>query len=205
MDIFIKILADYIKPIYEFFHMVTTLYGKKTIYLFFLVCIITFALGDSLCPYLYKQYKEFIGVSFIISFASLLFSIGHSLVELVKNKYGLYKRDKLKLQNRYKIFEALKHLNPIEEKIIKSMIMQNKNNTSSFGSRYTCDLDGLYEQGILCQRNIHETSILESEIDYMDPILWEEYTPIRDYKMPGDVWENAKNNPQLNSDEDIPF
>jgi hypothetical protein len=73
MDFFIKILADYIKPIFEFIHTFTAnLYGKNTILFIFLVCIIAFILGNTLCPNVYKQYKEFIGISFILSSAGLL-------------------------------------------------------------------------------------------------------------------------------------
>ncbi len=86
------------------------------------------------------------------------------------------------------------------------MIVQDRNNTSSFGSKYTYILDGLYKQDILCQRDIHETSIFESEVEYIDPILLEEYhPPIRDYKMQRDVWENTKSNPRFNIDENIHF
>ena len=168
-------------------------------------------LGDRLCPGLYEQYKEAVGVVFIISSASVLYSLWHFALKSAKNWHNLYKRKKLKTKSKDVILEALNHLNSAEEKIIRSMIGQNRNNTSSFGSRYTCDLDGLYMQGILCQRDMHETSIFESEIEYMDPLMWEEYRPIRDYKMPYYVWENAKNNPRFttsikdDSGEDLPF
>lgn len=198
-----EILTNYIRPIFEFFHSFNNLCMKKTLLTTFLVCIVTYIVGDNLCPNLYKQYKELIGVCFIISLAGLL-SIQ---IPTINSKWELYKNKKLKNKSKEAIINALNHLNQTEEEIIRSMIAQDRNNTSSFGSRYTCDLDGLYKQGILCQRDIHETSIFESEIECMDPILWEEYTPIRDYKMPHYLWVNAKNSTRFTAiaEEDLPF
>src|SRR5690606_12278880 len=119
------------------------------------------------------------------------------VLPLLKSEWDLYKKKKLKNKSREIIIESLNHLGTIEEEIIRSMIEQDRNNTSSFEARYTYTLDNLYRQGILCERDIGETSVFERDIECMDSILCEEYTPIRNYKMPHYVWINAKNNPRF--------
>jgi hypothetical protein len=151
---------------------------------------------------MYSSYVEWVRISALISFFCLLIHSYKFICKFLIDKYVKYKKNKAEFDNQktieVKILELLEHLSSKEEWIIKTMIANNKNNTMDVGTQVNwCDLDRLYEQGILCHRNVQGHTVLESKVDHFDdPILYEEFTPIRDYKMQGFVWEKVKNDPR---------
>jgi hypothetical protein len=101
------------------------------------------------------------------------------------------------------ILKLLDHLSDNEELIIRSMIVSDKNNTIAISLKlYRWDLERLYEQGILCYRNIQENSILKNN---------KGYHPCQDYKMQDFVWEKVKSDAKWTTvsvnkeDDDCPF
>ena len=182
-----------------------------TNYLMFLVSITFCLYGEKWFPSLYSSYVEWVGIAALISFFCLFLHFYKFVFEFLKNRYVKYKNKKI---FELKTLKLLTHLSPEEEFIIKAMIASDKNNTMCISmKRHWCDLDRLYEQGILCHRKIQEYSVLESKVDcFEDPIMYEEYMPVRDYKMQDFVWEKVKSDPKWTAifinkadEDDCPF
>jgi hypothetical protein len=164
------------------------------------------------------SYAEYIRIFAVMASCVLFIYFSKFIHELFKNKYVKYKKNKEEFDNQkiieVKILELLEHLSSKEEWIIKTMIANNKNNTMDIVTQVNwCDLDRLYEQGILCHRKVQDHTVLERKVDHFDdPILYEEFTPIRDYKMQDFVWEKVKSDPRWTSvsinkatEDDWPF
>lgn len=210
-------MLDPINKLLDYIKSLGVLFASHSLAIL-IASIFTLVVGDKLCPTLYQQHKELIGIFLIISFSVIASSSIRSFSNIfsywiivfhnaLKNKFNLYRANKSKDKSRARIIESLNHLTHKEEMIIKTMVKNNRNNTSSFGARHTYDLDLLYKQGILCQRDIFESTMFEKALDDPDPIpttIYDEFTPIRNYKMPNFVWEEAKKNPHFIDDE-IPF